>query len=550
MTIRVKWNSSADSAAAASPCASRLPDFGRSQAQTGVPVSGQYAVRSSLVEMVVAMGRFDQQSRQSQLQFVTSRAPSAPLSGRPPLIHARMLSIIALRTMQVRLRATPRGLGFSADITGCLLLTNISKRCSAIGEAVGPGGNYLPRRPLSPGAATSVTDTIVRKRGDVVVLHFVGQMPLAGIAWQAMHYLLGLEKLGYRAWYIEDGGANPFDPRINSVAMECSYNVRYLRRVMESQGFGERWSYWDAINDVRYGLSREQVHALYARADALMNLCGATQLRDEHLACPVRIMIDTDPVYEQIKYAMADRGSRAYLDAHTHFFTYGENLGAEDCPVPLSGDAVACDPASGGARASGLQRLTRRLVSRRSRPGRTRARTSISTARATSGRSISTLSGFSTCPSIRPANCFRMAMLPPDDGVRPPMAGTGWSLVDPRPISADMAGLPRFHRPFARRVHGGKGHLRAAQQRLVQRPQRLLSRRRPAGSDDAHGVQQILPGRAGLFEYSKHGRGAGRHRRDRCRLPRPQPRGAANWPREYFASDRVIGALLAAAAGL
>ena len=99
-------------------------------------------------------------------------------------------------------------------------------------------------------------------------------------------------------------------------------------------------------------------------------------------------------------------------------------------------------------------------------------------------------------PKRRPASCFRMAMLPPDDGVRAAVAAGGWGLVDPRPISADMAALPRFHRPFARRVHGGEGHLCPAEQRLVQRSQRLLSRGRPAGGDDAHRVQQILPGRA------------------------------------------------------
>jgi len=30
-------------------------------------------------------------------------------------------------------------------------------------------------------------DPIVAKRGNIIVLHFAGQMPLAGIAWQAMH---------------------------------------------------------------------------------------------------------------------------------------------------------------------------------------------------------------------------------------------------------------------------------------------------------------------------------------------------------------------------
>src|SRR5258708_19502300 len=70
-----------------------------------------------------------------------------------------------------------------------------------------------------------------------------------------------------------------------------------------------------------------------------MRLCGGGGLRDENMACPVRNMIDTDPVYEQIKYAKADPAARDYLEAHTHFFTYGENIGAADCPVPLAGIA-------------------------------------------------------------------------------------------------------------------------------------------------------------------------------------------------------------------
>src|SRR4051794_21811156 len=74
-----------------------------------------------------------------------------------------------------------------------------------------------------------ITGLAVAKRGKIVLLHFAGQMPLAGIAWQAMQYLVGLEKLGYEAWYVEDHGANPYDPRISSVVMECDYNLTFLR---------------------------------------------------------------------------------------------------------------------------------------------------------------------------------------------------------------------------------------------------------------------------------------------------------------------------------
>ena len=83
----------------------------------------------------------------------------------------------------------------------------------------------------------------MRRRGKIVLLHFVGQMPLAGIAWQAVHYLVGLEKLGYEAWYVEDHGANPYDPRISSVVMDCEYNLAYLRTAMERHGLDGRWAY-------------------------------------------------------------------------------------------------------------------------------------------------------------------------------------------------------------------------------------------------------------------------------------------------------------------
>ena len=34
----------------------------------------------------------------------------------------------------------------------------------------------------------------MRKRGRIVLLHFVGQMPLAGIAWQAVNHLANRAK--------------------------------------------------------------------------------------------------------------------------------------------------------------------------------------------------------------------------------------------------------------------------------------------------------------------------------------------------------------------
>jgi hypothetical protein len=50
---------------------------------------------------------------------------------------------------------------------------------------------------------------------------------------------------------------------------------------------------------------------------------------------PVRVYLETDPVLPQIEVAKGNRFTIDFLEAHTHHFTYGENLGAPDCRVPV-----------------------------------------------------------------------------------------------------------------------------------------------------------------------------------------------------------------------
>jgi hypothetical protein len=84
-----------------------------------------------------------------------------------------------------------------------------------------------------------------------------------------------------------------------------------------------------------FGLSDSQVADLWRRADALLNLTGATLLREPHLRVPVRIYLETDPVLPQVEVAQGRQFTIDLLAAHTHHFTYGENLGAPDCGVPV-----------------------------------------------------------------------------------------------------------------------------------------------------------------------------------------------------------------------
>jgi hypothetical protein len=169
-----------------------------------------------------------------------------------------------------------------------------------------------------------------------VVLHLAGRYPLGGIGWQAVHYVLGLARLGHDVYYVEDsGGPYPYDPRVRSVVEDSSYSVAFLADVMGRFGLADRWVYVDGVTGIHHGLSRDRLTRIYQDADALFNVCGATKLTEVHLQCPIRVYLETDPVFEQIRVAEGDRQAIEALEEHTHYFTYGENLGQPDCPIPL-----------------------------------------------------------------------------------------------------------------------------------------------------------------------------------------------------------------------
>jgi hypothetical protein len=170
----------------------------------------------------------------------------------------------------------------------------------------------------------------------LIVLGIVGGMPVAGVTWQFAHYLEGFRRLGIDVYYVEDTGTWPYDPGRNSVTDDCRYAVGYLGEVMARYGFRDRWAYRAAPPDGRtFGLSESRVARLFEEADALVNITGSTVLRAEHQRVPVRIYLETDPVETQIEIAKGNSYHIDLLSAHTHHFTYGENLGQPDCGVPV-----------------------------------------------------------------------------------------------------------------------------------------------------------------------------------------------------------------------
>jgi hypothetical protein len=165
----------------------------------------------------------------------------------------------------------------------------------------------------------------------------MGRMPFAGMAWQVLHYLEGFRRLGYDVYYVEDTSDWPYNPERNAVSEDCAYAVAFIKKVMEWLGMPDRWVYRFSPAKRTFGLSESQTVKLFNSTDILVNLCGGTVLRDYCLDVPVRIYLETDPVRPQIEIAQGRQSTIELLAAHTHHFTYGENLVLPDSSIPVNG---------------------------------------------------------------------------------------------------------------------------------------------------------------------------------------------------------------------
>jgi hypothetical protein len=172
----------------------------------------------------------------------------------------------------------------------------------------------------------------------LVVLGMMGRCPFGGQSWLYLNWLRGLHKLGHEVWYVEDDTVWPYDPERNSVTDDCSYAVRHIAGCMKRAGMPDTWAFRPAYRTGEcHGISGSELNDLYRTCDALLNVVGATDLREEHLAARFRVYVECDPVIAELQLAKSDPHTVVALANHHAIVTYGENFGAPDCGVPVNG---------------------------------------------------------------------------------------------------------------------------------------------------------------------------------------------------------------------
>jgi len=177
------------------------------------------------------------------------------------------------------------------------------------------------------------------KRKRIVVMGFMGSCPIAGVIWQHIHYLVGLQRLGHDVYYIEDSARLPYNPETFEVSNEFDYAAHLLDRLSREFQFRNHWAFCARYlpKNPTVGLPLKKIRQLYRDADAILNICGAQEFNDDLLISDRILYVESDPGVEQIKIDKGVRSTINYLRRHRALFTFGENLGKKTFPVPTHG---------------------------------------------------------------------------------------------------------------------------------------------------------------------------------------------------------------------
>jgi hypothetical protein len=146
----------------------------------------------------------------------------------------------------------------------------------------------------------------------------------AGEAWVKLSWIRGLQRLGIDVWFVEElAGSLASDPRAPA----------WFRAVTERFELAEHAALLDGDEAV-VGPSFDELVATAEEA-TLVNISGHLTLPRLFGAFRRRVLVDIDPGFTQFWHQEGLAG--AHVAGHDVYFTIGELIGTDGCPIPTGG---------------------------------------------------------------------------------------------------------------------------------------------------------------------------------------------------------------------
>ncbi len=157
-----------------------------------------------------------------------------------------------------------------------------------------------------------------------------------GEAWVRLSWVRGLERLGFDAYLVEQiDPASCTDAEGAPAPLDESVNRAFFDSVTGGFGLTGRAALCGPNGTAPIGMSRSELSDLSRDAELLVNISGNVTLPTFMKRVPRRAYIDLDPGFTQFWAAQGVDGAR--LEDHDAFFTVGERIGRDGCPIPTLG---------------------------------------------------------------------------------------------------------------------------------------------------------------------------------------------------------------------
>ena len=155
-----------------------------------------------------------------------------------------------------------------------------------------------------------------------------------GAAWTRLSWTLGLRQLGCDVYFVEQiSPTQCVDAEGSACDPACSINLAYFTKITRQFGLADRSALLLDSGSCCAGLSCSEVADLADAADLLVNISGHLTIDRIKRRFHKRAFLDLDPGYTQHWYA-AGLGIDHIRDHH-FYFTVGENIGRDDCQIPI-----------------------------------------------------------------------------------------------------------------------------------------------------------------------------------------------------------------------
>lgn len=166
---------------------------------------------------------------------------------------------------------------------------------------------------------------------------FAVRHPVGGVLSNNLQFLTGFRRLGHDVYLLEKAGYDEscFDPERRVTSDDCSCGIGRIAQLLDRHDLHGKWCYV-AADGSYHGMSRSNVGSVIARADLFIDRGLHRSWDDETAEVPVRVLLDPDPGFRQVKLARAVAEGRP-LPRYDAYYTYGHNIGTRRSAAPTAG---------------------------------------------------------------------------------------------------------------------------------------------------------------------------------------------------------------------